>query len=532
MSADIAMPQLGETVTEGTVTKWFKQLGDKVEEDEVLFEVSTDKVDSEVPSPAAGYLAEILVQEGETVDVGVKLAVISDSPPGGEAETDESERGADEAEAASPDGDGGGQAQATQEDQAEQPEPEPEDDAVDAASKAEQAGAVEGEATKEGAEEAAEPADARAGDGADAGGGARAAGAETARREPPARAARAQPAVGGDGVRLLSPVVRRLITEHGLDPNEIEGTGVGGRITRNDVLAFIDAKGGATATAAPPGPAPEREEEAKEKAPAKTADGGEAPSKDRPAAKEASEGPAPSDRDEVVPFSKIRRRTAEHMRRSIDTSAHTLVVFEVDYDNVDRVRLPVKDRFKAEEGASLTYLPFVGRAVVDAIREFPNVNSSVSDDELIVHRYVNLGIAVDLNFEGLIVPVVHDADGKRLRRLAREIADVASRARSKRLSADDISGGTFTITNAGGYGTFVTAPIINQPQVAILHTDGVRPRPVAVALPGGGYGVAVHPVGNLCLSFDHRGVDGAYAAAFLAKVREVLETRDWSQELA
>ena len=533
MSADIAMPQLGETVTEGTVTKWFKQVGDKVEEDEVLFEVSTDKVDSEVPSPAAGYLAEILVQEGETVDVGVKLAVITDSPPGGEAEADESEAGADEAEAPSPDGDGGGQAQATQQDQAEQPEPEPEDDAVEAATKAEQAGAAEGQATQEGAEEAAEDQAGRAGDGGDGDGGPRRAGAETDRPEPAGQPARGGPSVGGDGVRLLSPVVRRLITEHGLDPNEIEGTGVGGRITRNDVLAFIDAKGGATATAAPPAPAPEREEEAKERAPAKTSpDGGEAPAKERPAAKEAPEGPAPSDRDEVVPFSKIRRRTAEHMRRSIDTSAHTLVVFEVDYDNVDRVRLPRKDRFKAEEGVSLTYLPFVGRAVVDAIREFPNVNSSVGEDELVVHHYVNLGIAVDLNFEGLIVPVVHDADGKRLRRLAREIADLASRARSKKLSADDISGGTFTITNAGGYGTFVTAPIINQPQVAILHTDGVRPRPVAVSLPGGGYGVAVHPVGNLCLSFDHRVVDGAYAAAFLAKVKEVLETRDWSQELA
>ncbi|HEX2063447.1 MAG TPA: biotin/lipoyl-containing protein [Acidimicrobiales bacterium] len=322
MSADIAMPQLGETVTEGTVTRWFKQVGDEVEEDEVLFEVSTDKVDSEVPSPASGYLAEILVQEGDTVDVGVKLAVISDSPPGGEAEDEEPE------------------GQAEQEDQAEQPEPEPEDDAVEAATKAEQAGAAEGEATKEGAEEAAEPPADAAGNG---GGGAPAR-AETGRPEPArSQQAPAGSGVGGDGVRLLSPVVRRLIAEHGLDPNEIEGTGVGGRITRNDVLAFIDAKGGATTTAAPPAPAPEREEE--DKAPARTSpDGGEAPEKERPAAKEAPEGPGPSDRDEVVPFSKIRRRTAEHMRRSIDTSAHTLVVFDVDYDNVDRVRLPTNGR--------------------------------------------------------------------------------------------------------------------------------------------------------------------------------------------
>jgi pyruvate dehydrogenase E2 component (dihydrolipoamide acetyltransferase) len=220
------------------------------------------------------------------------------------------------------------------------------------------------------------------------------------------------------------------------------------------------------------------------------------------------------------------------MRRSIETSAHTLVVIDVDYDAVDKVRVPAKERFKAEEGVGLTYMAFAARAVVDAVRDFPHVNASMGEGELVVHRYVNLGIAVDLDYEGLIVPVIHDAEGKRLRVLARQIADLAVRARSKKLSADDISGGTFTITNAGGYGTFVTAPIINQPQVAILSTDGVKPRPVAVAMPGGGYGIAVHPVGNLALAFDHRAFDGAYAAAFLARVKEVLETRDWAGELA
>ncbi|MDP8993087.1 MAG: 2-oxo acid dehydrogenase subunit E2, partial [Actinomycetota bacterium] len=220
-----------------------------------------------------------------------------------------------------------------------------------------------------------------------------------------------------------------------------------------------------------------------------------------------------------------------HMRRSLDTSAHTLVVIDVDYDNVDRVRGPAKGRFRAEEGVGLTYLPFVARALVDAVRDFPHVNASVGENELVVHRYVNLGIAVDLEYEGLIVPVVHDAEGKRLRVLAREIADLANRARSKKLSADEISGGTVTITNPGGYGTFVTAPIINQPQVAILSTDGVRPRPVAVALPDGGYGIVVHPVGNLALAFDHRAFDGAYAAAFMARLKEILETRDWAGEL-
>ncbi len=237
------------------------------------------------------------------------------------------------------------------------------------------------------------------------------------------------------------------------------------------------------------------------------------------------------ERDEVVPFSNIRKRTAEHMVRSLDTSAHTLVVIEVDYQNVDKVRERVKDQFRAQEGVGLNYLPFIARAVVDAIREFPHVNATVGNDELIVHHYVNLGIAVDMNFQGLIVPVVKDADGKRLRVLAREVADLANRARAKKLGADEIAGGTFTITNAGPFGTLITAPVINQPQVAILATDGIKPRPVALPVPDGSYGIAVHPVGNLCLSFDHRAYDGAYASAFLAKVKEILETRDWSSEV-
>jgi len=220
------------------------------------------------------------------------------------------------------------------------------------------------------------------------------------------------------------------------------------------------------------------------------------------------------------------------MVRSLATSAHTLVVTEVDYENVEKVRAKRKEEFKAQEGVSLSYLPFIARAVVDAIREFPHANASVGDNELVQHNYVNLGIAVDLNFEGLIVPVVQDADTKRLRALAHEVADLANRARSKKLGADDISGGTFTITNAGGYGTFITGPIINQPQVAILSTDGVKPKPVAVPLEDGTYAIAVHHVGNLALSWDHRAFDGAYAAAFLAAIRETLETRDWEIELA
>jgi 2-oxoglutarate dehydrogenase E2 component (dihydrolipoamide succinyltransferase) len=251
----------------------------------------------------------------------------------------------------------------------------------------------------------------------------------------------------------------------------------------------------------------------------------------RAASPTPSSVPVTADREQVIPFSKIRKITAEHMVRSKATSAHTLVVVEVDYDGVDRVRHAHQDAYRATEGHSLTYLPFISRAVVDAIAEFPHVNASVGNDELIVHHYINLGIAVDLNFEGLLVPVIHDADSKRLRAIAREIADLAARARNKRLNADDITGGTFTLTNAGPFGTLLTAAVINQPQVAILSTDGVKKRPVVVELPDGTDAIAIHPVGMLALTFDHRAFDGAYAAAFVSRVRQILETRDWSQEL-
>jgi 2-oxoglutarate dehydrogenase E2 component (dihydrolipoamide succinyltransferase) len=233
----------------------------------------------------------------------------------------------------------------------------------------------------------------------------------------------------------------------------------------------------------------------------------------------------------VIPFSNIRRRTAEHMVRSKHTSPHALTSVEVDYFNVDRVRLAEKDAFRAAEGVALTYLPFISRAAVDALRDFPQLNASVDGENLVVHHDVHLGYAVDLNYEGLMVPVVHNADGKRLRALAREVADLADRARAKRLAPDEISGGTFTLTNLGASGTVMTFPVINQPQVAILSTDGVKKRPVVVALPDGTDGIAIHPTGILALAWDHRAVDGAYAAGFLARVREIIETRDWAQEL-
>jgi 2-oxoglutarate dehydrogenase E2 component (dihydrolipoamide succinyltransferase) len=494
------MPQLGETVTEGTITKWHKRVGDEVAEDEVLFEVSTDKVDSEVPSPVSGTVDEILVQEGDTVSVGTKLAVIGQG-------------GAAAPKAAAPEA---AAATAT----AEAP-------ADGAATSEPQAGP--------GAELAPEEAEVSVGAGTEQATSGRRQGGQTAQAKPPTGAPPrpgsrpadqrppSAPAQGGPS-KLLSPVVRRLIAENGLDPAEIEGSGAGGRITRDDVLAAIDRKGpnGSEATGGAPldDEAPERARSSRTEGPV-------------PAASAANAGPVPvaGQTDRVVPFTNIRRRTAEHMVRSKQTSAHTMVAVEVDYSAVDKVRNAEKVRFKANEGFSLTYLPFIARAVVDALEDWPYLNSSVGDDELIVHGEVNLGFAVDLEFEGLLVPVVHRAEEKRLTALAREIAGLASKARSKRLTMDDISGGTFTLTNAGSFGTFITVPVINQPQVAILSTDGVKKRPVVIELPDGSDGIAVHPVGNLVMSWDHRAVDGAYAAAFMAKVREILQTRDWATEI-
>jgi pyruvate dehydrogenase E2 component (dihydrolipoamide acetyltransferase) len=480
--ADITMPQLGETVTEGTITKWFKQVGDTVAEDEPLFEVSTDKVDSEVPSPMSGTLVEIKVPEGETVDVGVVLAVIGD---------------ATDAPAAAP-------APAAEPEPASEPEPKAEEPAAEEPKEAEPA------------QEAPAPepdAPAPAPDPTAAAAEPEAVGAE---QPAPVEASAAPAAPPTDSGRLLSPVVRRLISEHGLDPATIAGTGVGGRITRNDVLAAADSKG-RSAPAAAPTPA---------QAPAPAAPAAAAPARRAPEPLERS-----GDRDTVIPHTNIRKRTAEHMRRSLDTSAHVYAAIEVDYEGVDRVRRAEKDAWKASEGFSLTYLPFVSRAVVDAIHEFPEVNATFTDEALVVHNYVNIGIAVDLDFKGLMVPVIRDADGKRMRAIARDISDLAGRARAKKLTPDDISNGTFTITNPGPFGTLLTMPVINQPQVAIISTDGVKRRPVVVALPDGSEGIAVHSVGNLALTWDHRAFDGAYAAAFLHKVKELLETRDWAAEL-
>lgn len=526
------MPQLGETVTEGTITRWFKAVGDAVARDEPLFEVSTDKVDSEVPSPAAGTLAEIRVPEGETVDVGSVLAVISEGATGPGAGTASPPPVTGEAP-------GGGSPAATLDGPAEEtpaaaPAPSaPEQPPAPGASPASPPPAAAPGAPAPLAA-SAPPATAPGGEGAAGGAGAAGAGGAVGA----VGAARGDGSAGSSPL-LLSPVVRRLLADNGIEPSEVRGTGPGGRITRDDVLAVVDARrsGGApagavvsrSATVAAPSPA----------APVAVPAAGGAATSGAGATGEAGlaraapplPGQGAGDEDVFVPFTNIRRRTAEHMVRSKATSAHTLVVTDADFEAVERVRRAHGERFRAEEGFALTYLPFVARATVDALHRWPHLNASVGEDALVVHRRVHLGIAVDLGFEGLVAPVVHGADELTVRGLARRIRDLADRARSKRLGPDDLSGGTFTITNPGPFGTLLTGPIINQPQIGILSTDSVKRRPVAVTLDDGSEAVAIHSVGYLSLTWDHRAVDGAYAAAFLHDIADVLARHDWMAEL-
>lgn len=473
--AEIVMPQLGETVTEGTITKWFKRVGDTVARDEILFEVSTEKVDSEVPSVVDGVLAEIRVVEGTTVGVGTVLAVIS-SPAG-------------DAVVAAP--------------AAAAPAPIAPPPTVP---------------TEVVAPPVAPPPPPAA--------PAPVAPAPVAPAPAPAAPAPAAPmpaAEAGPAARLLSPIVRRLVTEHGVDLATVTGTGPGGRITRADVQGAIDRRQQASGTplpttpAAPPAPAP-----APASAPAP------APA---PIAAPASAGTTPTG-SRREPFNRIRKLTGDHMVRSKATAPHVLTAMEVDFSAVDRVRLAHRERFRAEEGFGLTYLPFLCRAVSDAIAEFPALNASVDGDDLVVHRDVNLAIAVDLGFEGLVAPVVRNVEGKRLRLIAREIVDLANRARARQLRPDDLGAGTFTITNPGQYGTLMQFPVISQPQVAILSTDGVRRKPWVITDADGAEAIAIRPIGVLALAWDHRAFDGAYAAAFLDRVRRIVEERDWSAEVA
>jgi 2-oxoglutarate dehydrogenase E2 component (dihydrolipoamide succinyltransferase) len=483
---DVVMPQMGVSVSEGTVTKWLKGQGDQVEADEPLLEISTDKVDTEVPSPGSGILTEILVQEGQTVDVGTKLAVI----------------GGDGAAA-------GGEPAA----QSEAPPPEP---ATQAAADASMAAASEGvgDVAPSRREEPAEPvAPAQAADGAEA--------ADVAR---------------GNGKTFVSPVVAKIASEHGVDPAQVRGTGRGGRVTKKDILNFIesgtDEEAAAPAAPSPPGPAAAPAPAAAASAPPEAPPAPPAaPQTPPPVAAPAPAAAAPPSQpgESFEPMSAMRRGIAEHMRRSLDTSAHVTSAIEVDMSKVSAIRAKLKKEYQQSYGVNPTYLIFVARAATETLREYPWINGEIRGEQIVTRSYVNLGFAVELqDGKGLIVPVVKNAETLNLLGLAKAVTDIAQRARDKKLLPDEVQGGTFTITNPGGYGTFHGTPVISQPQAAILGTYAAVKRPWVVQDDRGEDVIAIRPIMNITLTYDHRLVDGALAGRFLRDLRKKLETWDES----
>jgi 2-oxoglutarate dehydrogenase E2 component (dihydrolipoamide succinyltransferase) len=479
MRVDVIMPQMGESIAEGTLTRWLKKPGDKVARDEPIFEISTDKVDAEIPSPAAGTLVDIKVQEGQTVPINVVVAQI------------ETEAGA----AA-----GAGKAAA----QAEGAKAAP----------AAQAPAAPAPAAKQPPSAAAKPA-------APAGGGS-----DGRDRVPQAEAAPSAPAswapgpsasgeiprassLAGSGATVddlrrvrSSPVVRKIAQEHHVDISRLTGTGVSGRVTKKDILAAIE---GGAATAARGSRAPDR--------PASPAPAAAA------APRSAAPAPvyAPGQRSSIVPMTAMRKKIAEHMIASRRTSAHVTTVFEVDMSRVMRLREEHKQAFQERHGVKLTPTPFMVRAAVEALKAFPEINASIEGDNVVYKKDMNIGIAVALDW-GLIVPVLKHADDLSLSGIAKAVADLAERARTKKLSPDDVQGGTFTITNPGIFGSLFGTPIISQPQVAILGVGVIEKRVVVVQ-----DAIGIRPMVFLALSFDHRLIDGAVADQFMAHIKATLE---------
>ena len=473
MPIDVVMPQMGESIAEGTVVKWLKKLGEKVERDEPLLEISTDKVDAEIPSPSAGTLTEIIAQEGQTVGVNSVVARIS-----GEGETASASAPAPAAETSAP----------TPQTAAAVPAP------------AVPAPAVPAPAVPAPAAPAPMPESAPA-------------------PAPQERNQTTQQPEDEDIASLderrrtrSSPLVRKIAQENNVDISRLQGSGVSGRVTKNDILDFLQQPG---AEPAPP-PAPIGAQ-----APPHAAEGGgpaqkSAPPQARPSA--MTFGPGENVR--IEPLSVMRKKIAQHMVLSKQTSAHVTTVFEVDFTNIDKLRRQHKDAY-AERGAKLTFLPFIIEAIVAGLREFPIINASMDESSVTYHRDLNIGIAVALEW-GLIVPVVKKADEKNILGLSKAISDLGERARTKKLSPDDVQGGTFTITNPGIYGGLFGTPIINQPQVAILGVGGVKKRPIVVETKEGDF-IAIRSMCILSLTFDHRLIDGAIADQFMARVKALIE---------
>ncbi len=483
MPTNVIMPQMGESIAEGTLTKWLKKPGESVKRDEPLFEISTDKVDAEIPAPASGVLIQVLVEEGKTVPINTVVAVLDDS-------------GESAAAGAPP-------------------------SAADS-SKAREAAAPAETVTVSAPPAPAPPAPV-----------------------PAVLAASAPPQPGETTEELLrrrsSPVVRSIAEEHGVDISGIAGTGISGRVTKADILAFVESGEPKTAPApvpaaapvpAPAVPRPSPPAPAPAPAPPPVAMTVAPPAPSVPAA------PAPPAHAPIVtfsgsavvvePMSAMRKKIAERMVQSKQTSAHVTSVFEVDFTNIARLRNRVKERFEAQYGTKLTYMPFVFRATITALKARPLLNASISGDEIVFHKEINLGMAVALDW-GLIVPVIRRADDLSLVGLARAANDLAERARTKKLLPDEVAGGTFTITNHGGFGSLFASPVINQPQVAILGVGAIEKRAKVATMPDGSDTIAVRTMAYMGVTFDHRLIDGAEGDTFMSIVKNTLENERWTE---
>ncbi|GAB2659979.1 2-oxoglutarate dehydrogenase, E2 component, dihydrolipoamide succinyltransferase [Kribbella swartbergensis] len=494
----VTLPALGESVTEGTVTRWLKQVGDDVAVDEPLLEVSTDKVDTEIPSPVAGKLLEIKVAEDETVEVGAELAIVGS----GDAAPASSSAPADSASAAQPEAPE--QAPAAQPSaQAPAAQPSAQAPAAQAAAPAPaQAPAAQAPTQAPAAQPPAQAPTPQAAPAAQAPAQAPAASASTASAQATATAPAPAASPNGsssEGPNYVTPLVRKLAAEHDVDLNAVQGTGVGGRIRKQDVIAAAEAR---KAAAAAPAAAP-----AADSAPA--------------AAKPATVSPL---RGTTEKMSRIRKAIATHMVNSLKVSAQLTTVVEVDVTEIAKLRNAKKAEFEAREGVKLSFLPFFALAAVDALKQYPKLNASIDEEkgEITYHAAEHLGIAVDVE-KGLMVPVVHNAGDLNIAGLAKKIADLADRTRNNKVLPDEMAGGTFTITNTGSRGALFDTPILNQPQVGMLGTGAVVKRPVVITHPELGETIAIRQMVYLALTYDHRLVDGADAARYLTAVKQRLE---------
>jgi len=495
MATEVVMPQMGESIAEGTITKWLKNVGDHVDRDEPLFEISTDKVDAEIPSPAAGTLTEVRFKEGETVEVNIVVAVLD----GDGAKSD----GKAEAGAPAP-----AETPAPEKSEAS---PQPETPKTEAPAAVERPKpvitAIERDAPK-----AASPVSSgkteikplvKKGD-------------STPLTKPSTIPSRPDEggALSAEELRRTksSPLVRKIAEEHGVDLKELEGTGMSGRVTKNDILSFIES-GAPAQPAAAPATAPTAARPMPPVSP---------PAAGAPGTQHVSAA-KPTDGDRVEQMSVMRKKIAEHMVLSRRTSAHVTTVYEVDMTKIAKLRDENRESFLERTGTKLTFMPFIFKAVTNAIREFPIFNSQATGDQIIYKRDINLGMAVALDW-GLIVPVIKRADDLSISGLARAANDLADRARSKQLKPDEVAGGTFTITNPGGFGGLFGTPIINQPQVAILGVGKIEKRAKVLTTSDGEDYIAIRQMAYLALSFDHRIIDGADAERFLAYIKELLES--------